>query len=320
LQDSNSNSFPFLFSADSNRGEEVNSAHGSPERIDPLTIISALEQHNYLADEELATTLFLLLKLHKPILLEGPTGIGKTELALVLAELLNTTLIRLQCYEGLDINTSVYEWNYQKQLLGIKLQEESNKSIEEKEKHIFGHDYLLKRPLLLSILAIDKAPVLLIDEIDRADEEFEAFLLELLSSFQISIPEIGTIKAIHKPFVILTSNRTRELSDALKRRCLYQWIDYPELEKEVAIVRKKLPGIEQTLLQQVVTCVQKLRKLKLAKTPGVAETIDWAESLMALGYRDLNGKAFLETLGTVLKTVDDINRVKMADIEALTRE
>jgi MoxR-like ATPase len=193
----------------------------------------------------LATALFLLLKLHKPILLEGPPGIGKTELALVLAELLHTDLIRLQCYEGLDVNTSVYEWNYQKQLLGIKLQEGSTLSIAEKEKQIFGEDYLLKRPLLQSISAKDKSPVLLIDDIDRSDEEFEAFLLELLSSFQISIPEIGTIKAFHKPFVVLTSNRTRELSDALKRRCLYHWIDYPELEKEVAIVRKKLPGIEQ---------------------------------------------------------------------------
>jgi MoxR-like ATPase len=252
--------------------------------------------------------------------LEGPPGIGKTELALVLAELLRTDLIRLQCYEGLDINTSVYEWNYQKQLLGIKLQEESNLSIEEKEKHIFGHDYLLKRPLLQSISAIDKSPVLLIDEIDRSDEEFEAFLLELLSSFQISIPEIGTIKAVHKPFVILTSNRTRELSDALKRRCLYQWIDYPELEKEMAIVKKKLPGIEQKLLEQVVSSVQKLRKLKLAKTPGVSESIDWAESLMALGYRDVNAKAFNQTIGSVLKTVEDINLVKMQASEVLYKD
>ena len=303
----NQNSFQFTF----------NSKGGGDNNINPIAIIEALEKHNYLADEELATALFLLLKLHKPILLEGPPGIGKTELALVLAELLNTDLIRLQCYEGLDINTSVYEWNYQKQLLGIKLQEDSPLSIEEKERHIFGQDYLLKRPLLQSISAIDKSPVLLIDEIDRSDEEFEAFLLELLSSFQISIPEIGTIKAIHKPFVILTSNRTRELSDALKRRCLYQWIDYPELGKEMAIVQKKLPGIEQSLLQQVVKCVQEIRKLKLAKTPGVSETIDWAESLMVLGYREVNAKAFSQTLGSVLKTADDINRVKMEGIEAL---
>ena len=293
----------------------------SPENnnITVSHIIEVLDGHNYLADEELATALFLLLKLHKPILLEGPPGIGKTELALVLAALLHTDLIRLQCYEGLDVNTSVYEWNYQKQLLGIKLQEGSTLSIEEKEKHIFGEDYLLKRPLLQSISAKDRSPVLLIDEIDRSDEEFEAFLLELLSSFQISIPEIGTIRAIHKPFVVLTSNRTRELSDALKRRCLYQWIDYPELEKEIAIVRKKLPGIEEELLNQVVACVQKIRQIKLIKTPGVSETIDWAQSLMALGYREVNAKAFNQTLGSVLKAVEDITLVKTAELEELLR-
>jgi MoxR-like ATPase len=293
----------------------------SPENNDITVskIIEVLDSHNYLADEELATALFLLLKLRKPILLEGPPGIGKTELALVLAELLHTDLIRLQCYEGLDVNTSIYEWNYQKQLLGIKLQEGSTLSIEEKEKYIFGEDYILKRPLLQAISAKDKSPVLLIDEIDRSDEEFEAFLLELLSSFQISIPEIGTIKAIHKPFVVLTSNRTRELSDALKRRCLYHWIDYPELEKEIAIVRKKLPGIEEELLNQVVACVQKLRTIKLAKTPGVSETIDWAQSLMTLGYREVNAKAFDRTLGSILKTVEDISLVKAAELEELLR-
>ena len=280
-------------------------------------IIEALERHNYLADEELATALLLLLKLHKPILLEGPPGIGKTELALVVSELLQTDLIRLQCYEGLDVNTAVYEWNYQKQLLGIKLQEGSDLSVEEKEKHIFGEEYLLKRPLLQSVSAKHKSPVLLIDEIDRSDEEFEAFLLELLSSFQISIPEIGTIKATHKPFVVLTSNRTRELSDALKRRCLYQWIDYPSLEKEMAIVRKRLPEIEQHLLQQIVSCVQHLRKLKLNKTPGISETIDWAESLMALGYREVNAQSFKQTIGSILKTVDDMNTAKAEELETL---
>jgi MoxR-like ATPase len=277
---------------------------------DISTIIPALEKHQYIADEELATALFLLLKLHKPLLIEGPPGVGKTEISLVLSELLNTELIRLQCYEGLDVNSAVYEWNYQKQLLGIKLQEGSGLSVIEKEKHIFGNDYLLKRPLLQSISAISKSPVLLIDELDRSDEEFEAFLLELLSAFQISIPEIGTIKATHKPFVILTSNRTRELSDALKRRCLYHWIDYPTLEKEMAIVHKKLPGIEQRLLEQVVGFVQELRKMKLSKTPGVSETIDWAESLVTLGYRELNAKAVDKTLGSILKSTDDINLVK----------
>lgn len=273
-------------------------------------IIEALEKHQYVADEEFATALFLLLRLQKPLLLEGPPGVGKTEIAVVFSQLLETRLIRLQCYEGLDINAAVYEWNYQKQLLGIKLQEGTHLSVEEKEHHIFSHEYLLMRPLLQSIMEESKAPVLLIDEIDRSDEEFEAFLLELLSVFQISIPELGTLKAKYKPYVILTSNRTRELSDALKRRCLYHWIDYPDLEKEMLIVNKRLPGIEQHLLQQVVSHVQEFRKRKLEKTPGVSETIDWAESLMALGYREMNAKAFVQTLGAVLKSVDDINQVK----------
>jgi MoxR-like ATPase len=273
-------------------------------------IIAALDKHQYVADEEFATILFLLLKLQKPLLLEGPPGVGKTEMALVLSQLLNTKLIRLQCYEGLDINAAVYEWNYQKQLLGIKLQEDTNLTVEEKEHHIFSQEYLLMRPLLQSIMEQDKAPVLLIDELDRSDEEFEAFLLELLSVFQISIPEMGTIKAKYKPYVILTSNRTRELSDALKRRCLYHWIDYPDLEKEMIIVKKKLPGIEQHLLEQVVAHVQAFRQRKLAKTPGVSETIDWAESLMALGFREVNAKAFEQTLGSVLKSVEDISQTK----------
>jgi MoxR-like ATPase len=277
---------------------------------DPLEIIAALDRLNYVADEEFATALFLLIKLQKPLLLEGPPGVGKTEIALVLSQLLDTKLIRLQCYEGLDINSAVYEWNYQKQLLGIKLQEGSSLTVAEKEKHIFGSDYLLQRPLLQSISELEKSPVLLIDELDRSDEEFEAFLLELLSAFQISIPEVGTIKAQHKPYVILTSNRTRELSDALKRRCLYYWIDYPGLEKEMTIVKKRLPGIEQKLLEQVVNFVQELRKRKLSKTPGVSETMDWAESLMALGYREVNSRAFDQTLGAVLKSSEDIQQIK----------
>ena len=283
---------------------------------DAGTLIQAFEKLKYVADDELATSLFLLLKLQKPLLLEGPPGVGKTEVAPVLSQLLDTKLIRLQCYEGLDINSAVYEWNYQKQLLGIKLQEGSHLSIEEKEKHIFGTDYLLERPLLQSISAKENSPVLLIDELDRSDEEFEAFLLELLSAFQISIPEIGTVKATHKPYVILTSNRTRELSDALKRRCLYHWIDYPGLEKEMTIVEKRLPGIEQDLLKQVVGFVQKFRERKLLKTPGISETIDWAESLMALGYRDINPKAFVQTLGSVLKSAEDIQQIKQEGIES----
>jgi MoxR-like ATPase len=211
-----------------------------------------LDSHRYVADEELLTSLFLLLKLNKPLLLEGPPGVGKTEAAVVLSQWLDTPLIRLQCYEGLDVNAAVYEWNYQKQLLGIRMQESGTISAEEKEQKIFSEAYLLKRPLLQAITQSDKSPVLLIDELDRSDEEFEAFLLELLSAFQITIPELGTIRAHHKPYVILTSNRTRELSDALKRRCLYHWIGYPGLEKEMAIVRKRLPEIEAQLLHQVV--------------------------------------------------------------------
>jgi MoxR-like ATPase len=281
----------------------------------PGQIVEALDLHQYVAEEDFATALYLLLKLQKPLLLEGPPGVGKTEIALVLAELLGTELIRLQCYEGLDVNAAVYEWNYQKQLLGIKLQEGSGLSVEEKEKHIFGHDYLLERPLLRSIMAQQQSPVLLIDELDRSDEEFEAFLLELLSAFQISIPETGTVKAKHKPFVILTSNRTRELSDALKRRCLYHWIDYPGLEKEMKIVKKHLPGIEENLLQQVVYAVQQFRLRKLVKVPGISETIDWAESLLALGYRELNAAAFDKTLGCILKSAEDISQVRTEDAE-----
>lgn len=283
----------------------------------PSLIIEALDRNQYIAEDDFATGLYLLLKLHKPLLLEGPPGVGKTEIAPVLADLLGTELIRLQCYEGLDVNAAVYEWNYQKQLLGIRLQESSGLSIEEKEKHIFGHDYLLERPLLRSIMAESQPPVLLIDELDRSDEEFEAFLLELLSAFQISIPEIGTIKAKYKPFVILTSNRTRELSDALKRRCLYHWIDYPDLEKEMRIVKKHLPDIEEKLLKQVVNAVQQFRHRKLVKTPGVSETIDWAESLLVLGYRELNGAAFERTLGCILKSAEDISLVLAARADIL---
>lgn len=287
------------------------------ELQNPNQLIQLLDEKKYVADEELVTALFLLLKLNKPLLLEGPPGVGKTETAIVLANLLDTRLIRLQCYEGLDVNAAVYEWNYQKQLLGIKLQENSGLSIEEKEHHIFSYDYLLKRPLLSSIMEEERSPVLLVDELDRSDEEFEAFLLELLSAFQLSIPELGTIKAKNKPYVILTSNRTRELSDALKRRCLYHWIDFPSLEKEMLIVKKRLPGIEEKLLKQVVGLVQQFRQQKLSKTPGVSETIDWAESLMTLGHREVNIKSFEQTLGTVLKSAEDIGQVKTKGLEVL---
>lgn len=276
----------------------------------PEELIRFLDDHQYVADEEMVTSLYLLLKLNKPLLLEGPPGVGKTEAALVLSQWLDTRLIRLQCYEGLDVNTAVYEWNYQKQLLGIRLQEDSGLTVEEKEKHIFSDEYLLKRPLLQAITDAEKAPVLLIDELDRSDEEFEAFLLELLSAFQITIPELGTVRALNKPFVILTSNRTRELSDALKRRCLYHWIDYPDAAKEMEIVRKRLPGIEERLLQQVVSHVQQFRQQKLVKTPGISETIDWAQSLMALGFREVNKDAVAKTLGSILKSTEDIMQVR----------
>lgn len=286
----------------------------------PQDLIKILDINKYIADDEFVTALFLLIKMNKPLLIEGPPGVGKTELALVMADILNTKLIRLQCYEGLDINAAVYEWNYQKQLLGIKLQERENLSIQEKENQIFSEDYLLKRPLLTSIMEQQQSPILLIDELDRSDEEFEAFLLELLSAFQISIPEMGTVVAKHKPYVILTSNRTRELSDALKRRCLYHWIDYPDLEKEMKIIKKRLPDIEDDLLHKIVLVVQKLRMQKLNKTPGVSETIDWAQAMMLLGHRALNAKNFDETLGVVLKSVDDIVHVKSTGLETLLAE
>lgn len=282
---------------------------------DSEALIKSFEQQKYIADEELATVLFLMLRLEKPVLLEGNPGVGKTEVANVLAKVLDTELIRLQCYEGLDVHSAIYEWNYQKQLLSIKIQEKNDKSDEEKEAHIFGEEFLLKRPLLKAITASEKPPVLLIDEIDRADEEFEAFLLELLSAFQISIPEMGTLKATHKPWVILTSNRTRELSDALKRRCLYHWVNFPDLQKEMEIVQKHLPDIEEELVMRMVRLVQHLRTQKLDKTPGIAETLDWARGLLALGYADMNAEGIEKSLGCLLKSADDIRRVKETGIK-----
>lgn len=280
------------------------------ELKNPEQLGAFLDHHHYVADEDLQTSLFLLLKLNKPLLLEGPPGVGKTEVALVLSQWLEAPLIRLQCYEGLDVHAAVYEWNYQKQLLGIRLQESMAGSSAQQEQKIFSEDYLLKRPLLQAILQKDRSPVLLIDELDRSDEEFEAFLLELLSAFQITIPELGTYTATHKPYVILTSNRTRELSDALKRRCLYHWIGYPDLDKEMAIVRKRLPDIEEALLRSVVEKVQFFREQKLMKTPGISETIDWAQSLMVLGHREVNRKAIDQTLGAILKSAEDIELMR----------
>lgn len=270
----------------------------------PLDLIPALDRLGYVVDEELATVLYIMLKLEKPLLLEGEPGVGKTEVANILASYLETDLIRLQCYEGLDVHHAIYEWNYQKQLLAIKLQEQSSLSLKEKESIIFGEEYLMQRPLLQAISA-DKPVVLLIDEIDRADEEFEAFLLEVLSAFQISIPEIGTIRARHKPLVILTSNRTRDLSDALKRRCLYYWVPYPTPEKELKIIKKHLPGIEDQLAATIIGYVQQMRTLKLDKIPGVAETIDWAKGVMALDTDDVT-----DALSCVVKSDRDAATVR----------
>ena len=276
------------------------------------SLISGFEGVGYVTDRSLATAVFLVTKLHKPILVEGHAGLGKTELAKALAALLGTRLIRLQCYEGLDVSSAVYEWNYQKQLLAIEIEKAFNQSVEEKERHIFGREFLLERPLLQSIQAEDRSPVLLIDEIDRTDEAFEAFLLELLSDFQITIPEMGTIRAKYVPYVVLTSNRSRELGDALKRRCLYQWIDYPSMEKEMKIVRTRLPGIEERLARQVVGYVHTVRGLNLGKPPGVAETLDCAEAMRVLGKTHLDEDAIHETLGCISKSVEDDAKIKNA--------
>ena len=281
------------------------------------TLVREFERLGYVTDTALATAIYLSMRLRKPLLIEGHAGLGKTEVAKVLASALGTRLIRLQCYEGLDISSAVYEWDYQKQLLAIKLEEKSEETIEEKQKHIFSRDFLLQRPLLLSILEEHAPPVLLIDEVDRADEAFEAYLLELLSDFQISVPELGTIKAKHVPHVILTSNRSRELSDALRRRCLYHWIDYPSFEKEMKIVHARMPGIEESLAGQVVNLVQKVRQLELTKPPGVAETLDCTEAAMALGKNHLDAETVEQTLGCLVKSMEDSATLKSAGIETL---
>jgi MoxR-like ATPase len=285
--------------------------------MDVDALVREFERLRYVADAALATAIYLSTRLRKPLLIEGHAGLGKTEVAKVLASALETRLIRLQCYEGLDISSAVYEWNYQKQLLAIKLQERSEQSVEEKEKHIFSREFLLQRPLLQSIVEEDRTPVLLIDEIDRADEAFEAFLLELLSDFQITVPELGTIRAKHIPHVILTSNRSRELSDALKRRCLYHWIDYPSFETEMKIVHARLPHVEKELARQVVHLVQAVRGLELSKPPGVAETLDCAQAASALGKHALDVETVEQTIGCVVKSMEDSAALKAAGIDNL---
>ncbi len=274
---------------------------------------AAFRARDYVADRSLATAAFLALKLERPLLLEGEAGVGKTQLAKTLADVLGARLIRLQCYEGLDVNTAVYEWNYPRQMLEIRLLEARGEIGHATAHDIFGSEFLLKRPLLQALEATDgKAPVLLIDEIDRADEEFEAYLLEILSDFQVTIPEIGTVRAETPPRVILTSNRTREVHDALKRRCLYHWIDYPSAHKEMEIVLARVPATPQRLAAQVVGFVGRLRQADLTKVPGVAETLDWASALLALGARELAPEIVDDTLGVLLKYEEDVRRMRGA--------
>jgi MoxR-like ATPase len=267
-----------------------------------------LEQQAYVTDAAVATSVYLAMALGKPLLIEGPAGVGKTEIAKVLAGALGTQLIRLQCYEGLDATTALYEWNYPRQLLHIKLQETTPGSTAEKEASIFSEPFLLRRPLLQAITDPVRSPVLLIDEVDRSDEEFEAFLLEVLSDFQVTIPEIGSIVATHRPHVVLTSNRSRELSDALRRRCLYLWIEYPSFDKELEIVRSKVPAIGEALSSELTRVIQVARSLNLAKVPGVAETLDWAASLVALNTTHLDSEVVSETVGCFLKDHEDLRK------------
>jgi MoxR-like ATPase len=276
------------------------------------SIQDSFRAHGYIAERSLATAVFLGLQLGRPLLLEGEAGVGKTELAKVLATTLGARLIRLQCYEGLDVNTAVYEWNYPRQMLEIRLLEARGEAAKATAHDIFAPEFLIKRPLLQALEAdgTGEPPVLLIDEIDRADEEFEAYLLEILSDFQVTVPEIGTIRAERPPRVVLTSNRTREVHDALKRRCLYHWIDYPSPQKEFEIVLARVPEAPERLAREVVAFVHRLRAADLTKVPGVAETLDWAAALLSLGARELAPELIDETLGVVLKYEEDIRQVR----------
>jgi MoxR-like ATPase len=288
-----------------------------PSSIDEVQKL--LRDQLYVTDRGLAVAVFLALKLQRPLFLEGEAGVGKTEIARTLAQGLNTQLIRLQCYEGLDINHAVYEWNHSRQLLEIRLMEASDTVDRESvATDLFSEKFLIKRPLLQAIdESHDKSPVLLIDELDRADEEFEGFLLELLADFQITIPELGTYRAAHPPIVIITSNRTREIHDALKRRCLYYWIDYPDYQKELQIVTTKIPGAPRQLAQQVTGFIQELRETELYKIPGVSETLDWTAALMALNQDRLDPQVIDDTLGIMLKYQDDIQLVRGEPVKAM---
>jgi MoxR-like ATPase len=284
-----------------------------PASIDD--VLAALSAQRYIADRSLATTIYLALKRHRPLLLEGEAGVGKTEIAKVLASMLDTRLIRLQCYEGIDVNTAVYEWNYTRQMLHIRLLEASGEGPDAAMQDIFGPEFLIRRPLLEAIDPNNQqAPVLLIDELDRSDEEFEAFLLEILSDFQVTVPEIGTLTAPEPPIVVITSNRTREIHDALRRRCLYYWIDYPTLEKELAIVLAKAPEASEKLARQVCIFVKELRAMDLFKSPGIAETLDWVNSLVTLEMQELQEGPVRDTLGALLKYQDDIQKVNNGNV------
>jgi MoxR-like ATPase len=274
-------------------------------------VVTELADAHYIADRALATVLFLAHRLEKPLFLEGEPGVGKTEVAIVMSRLFETDLIRLQCYEGLDASTSLYEWNYPKQLLHIRLEEQKTRDKGEIEQIIYSPAFLIKRPLLEAILRSEKkAPVLLIDEIDRSDEEFEAFLLEVLSDFQITIPEIGTMKAKKKPMVVVTSNRTREVHDALKRRCLYHWIEYPSFEKEYRIIMTKVHDIEGHFAEQIARFMQRIRTASLLKKPGISESLDWAQALMTMHRQHLDEGVVMETLGCILKYQEDLKTFK----------
>ena len=298
----------------------------NPKEFTIEKVQEILRTEQYICDRSLATVVYLSLVMGKPLLLEGEAGVGKTEIAKVLSKVLKAKLIRLQCYEGLDANTALYEWNYPKQMLRIKLEEVEHGDKEAVETEIFTQDYLIQRPLLEAIQSDGASPpVLLIDEIDRADMEFEAFLLEVLSDFQITIPEIGTISAKHRPYVFLTSNRTREIHDALKRRCLYHWIEYPTFDKEYEIITTKFPQVEANMARQVCAFMQRVRQMNFYKRPGVAETLDWASALIALNRKGLDDKTVVETMGCVFKYREDLHHLreqvegKQLNLEALLR-
>ncbi len=278
---------------------------------------AAMEREGYIAEPAIATAVFLARAMRKPLLIEGDAGVGKTEIAKVLARMLDTELIRLQCYEGIDVNTALYEWNYQRQLLRLRIAGTEGREPTEVEQMIFSRDCLLERPLLRAITRRDGPPVLLIDEIDRADDGFEAFLLEVLSDFQVTIPELGSVAATHVPYAVLTSNRTREIGDALRRRCFYLYVEHPSFEKEVRIIRARVPGVVDGLAREIASVMQAFRGRRLHKAPGVAETLDWTRALMALRLDRLDAPAVEETLGCVLKDHHDLRELTGHDVEAL---